>query len=79
MRGLSILVTGLVLVAHPACVLACPSCYGAPDSPMTNGMNMAIMSLLGITGFVLIAFVSFFIYLRRRSLTLHRQFANRLN
>jgi hypothetical protein len=34
---------------------------------MTQGMNMAILSLLGITGGVLVAFGSFFVYLRKRA------------
>lgn len=58
---------------------ACPSCYGDPESPMTQGMNMAIMSLLGITGGVLIAIVSFFVYVRRRTLQLRKTFEHRLN
>lgn len=60
-------------------VIACPSCYGAADSPMTEGMNMAILSLLGITGGVLVSFVAFFVYLRRRARMLHRMFTQRLN
>lgn len=60
-------------------VIACPSCYGAPDSPMTEGMNMAILSLLGITGGVLMSFVAFFVYLRRRARMLHCMFTQRLN
>jgi len=58
--------------------IACPSCYGTPDSPMTEGMNMAILSLLGITGGVLVSFVAFFMYLRRRARVLHRMFSQRL-
>ncbi len=46
---------------------ACPVCYGASDSPMTAGVNFAILTLLGITGSVLAGFVSFFLYMRRRA------------
>jgi len=59
----------LVCVFHPATALACAVCYGDPQAPMTNGMNMAILSLLGITGGVLSAFVAFFVFLRKRART----------
>jgi heme/copper-type cytochrome/quinol oxidase subunit 2 len=45
---------------------ACPSCYGAADGPMIDGMNMAILTMLGITGSVLGAITSFFVMMRRR-------------
>lgn len=45
---------------------ACPSCYGVADGPMIQGMNMAILTMLGITGFVLAAISSFFVMVRRR-------------
>jgi hypothetical protein len=46
---------------------------------MTSGMNMAIVSLLGITGGVLAAFMAFFVFLRRRFRLLNERFTNRLN
>jgi hypothetical protein len=46
---------------------------------MTEGMNMAILSLLGITGGVLAGFIAFFVYMRRRAQLLHRMFSQRLN
>lgn len=30
-------------------VWACATCFGAPDDPQTNGMNAAILTLLGVT------------------------------
>jgi hypothetical protein len=57
----------VAFVVLPDIVFACPSCYGAPDSPMTAGMNMAILSLLGITGVVLCAIAAFIVYLWRRA------------
>lgn len=69
---------GFMMLFH-ATVTACPTCYGAPGSPMTDGMNMAILSLLGITGGVLTGVVAFFLYMRRRSMMLNRLFSNRLN
>ena len=58
------LITGLCL---PSAVFACGSCYGAADSPATNGMNFAILSMIGITGGVLAMMTSFFLYLRKRA------------
>ena len=46
---------------------ACPSCYGAADSPMTAGMNTAILVMLGIVGFVLTIIASAFLFLWRRA------------
>jgi hypothetical protein len=47
--------------------LACPVCYGSPDSPTTSGVAAAILSLLGVTGGVLAAFASMFLRIRRRT------------
>jgi hypothetical protein len=58
---------------------ACPNCYGDPESSMTDGMNMAIISLLGITGSMLALFAGFFLYLRRRFRLLNQRFTNHLN
>ena len=57
----------LALVMLPGSAYACGSCYGAADSPATNGMNFAILSMIGVTGGVLAAITSFFLYLRKRA------------
>ena len=31
----------------------CAVCYGNPESPMAQGMNMGILTLMGFIGFVL--------------------------
>jgi LPXTG-motif cell wall-anchored protein len=69
----------LLLLAFVDTARACPSCFGDPDSPMTGGMNAAILILLGITGSVLAALVLFFLYLRRRWVIVNRPFRNMLN
>ncbi|MBS4028709.1 MAG: hypothetical protein KGZ58_08725 [Ignavibacteriales bacterium] len=58
-------------------LFACPVCYGAPDSPITEGMNKAIIAMLGITGFVLTGITSFFFMVRYKikSSTPHSSFA----
>ena len=72
-------VAGGILLVSCTMSRACPNCYGDPESAMTDGMNMAIISLLGITGSVLAGLVGFFIFLRRRFRLLNQQFAHRLN
>jgi len=64
--AIAIFVVFLVFTFAPATTTACPVCFGAQDSPMTAGMNMAILSMLGIVGFVLSGFVGFFLFVRRR-------------
>jgi hypothetical protein len=51
----------------PAKLFACATCYGASDSPMAEGMNWGIFTLLGILVPVLATFLFFFIYLIRKS------------
>jgi heme/copper-type cytochrome/quinol oxidase subunit 2 len=57
----------IIFLFLPSSALACGSCYGAADSPATNGMNFAILSMIGITGGVLAMMTSFFLYLRKRA------------
>jgi hypothetical protein len=61
-----VLIAALVLFESQA-IFACPVCYGASDSPMADGVNAAILALLGVTGGVLSLFGAFFLYLRKRS------------
>jgi len=66
-KVLFLAVTGLCLAAAlPAALLACPVCYGAADSPMTQGMNMGILSLLGITGTMLAGIGTLLLRFRKR-------------
>jgi hypothetical protein len=51
----------------PARSLACATCYGQVDSPMTDGMNWGIGTLLGILVPVLASFLFFFVHLIRKS------------
>lgn len=57
-------------------VSACPSCYGAKDSPMTAGMNTAILVMLGITGVVLSFIVAFFVMMWKRYRRQQSQLSN---
>ena len=47
-------------------ILACAACYGAPDAAQTHGMNMGILTMLGVTGFVLSGFGGMIVYFARR-------------
>ena len=51
-RSISILITLI-----PGYVFSCAVCYGNPESPMTHGMNMGVLTLLGFIGFVLLIIV----------------------
>ena len=49
-RSLSTILMGLMCAAgYAQPVWACATCFGAQDSPQTQGMNMAIFTLLGVT------------------------------
>ncbi|HUL42779.1 MAG TPA: hypothetical protein VLY03_00325 [Bacteroidota bacterium] len=67
-------ILAVLVTATPSA--ACPVCFGAQDSPMTAGMNMAILSMLGIIGFVLSGFVGFFFFIRHRYRTHQRMMSN---
>ena len=53
-------------------ILACATCFGAPDATQTQGMNMGILSMLGVTGFVLGGLGGMMICFARRSRRLER-------
>lgn len=55
------------VAACPGVALACSTCFGDPNSPMTKGMNVGILALLFIVGLVLGAICAFFFYLFKRS------------
>ena len=48
-------------------VYACAVCFGDVDSSAVNGMNKAIMSLLGTTGVVLSGIVASIFSIRNKS------------
>jgi len=56
----------------PQGALACAVCYGDPNSLQTAGLNLAIFSLLGFIGTVLMGFAGFFLYLRHKSKTFNK-------
>ncbi len=62
-----------VILLHSRFAQACAVCYGAADAPMTNGMNMGILTLLGTIGTVLLGFVTFFLFLLKRARSASRR------
>ena len=59
--------TAAAWLALPQAALACSTCYGAADSPMTSGMNNAILTLIGVVGLVYVGIGKVFLDFRRRS------------
>ena len=57
--------------AAPASALACATCYGASDSPLAQGMNWGIVTLLGVIGSVLAGIVAFFVHVGAKSAKLN--------
>lgn len=56
----------------PGTVSACAVCFGDPESAMTHGVNMAIITMGGVTGSVLGGLALFFFHIRKRSNLLGR-------
>jgi len=48
-------------------ILACQVCFGPPNSPQTQGVQVLIFTMLGVTGVVLGGFVWMIVYLVRRA------------
>ena len=65
-KGVEITLTTVALLAVATPALACPVCFGNPNSAMTKGTQAGIFALLLVTVAMLAAFGGFFVYLRRR-------------
>ena len=57
----------LIIIGLPLIGFACDVCRGNPESSLSEGMDMAIMTLLGVTGSVLGGFATFFVYLKKQA------------
>ena len=55
------------LLWQPQALWACAACYGQSDSPLAQGLNWGIFSLLAVVVLVLSSVASFFVYLGKRS------------
>lgn len=57
----------IVMLAIPGLALACPVCFGNPNSAQTKAAQAGILALLGVTVVMLTSIAGFFfVYLRRR-------------
>ncbi len=56
-----------ILAVIPSETFACATCYGASDSPLAQGMNWGIITLLGFIGSVLGCITLFFVHVGRRT------------
>jgi len=56
-----------VMIGGSSSVFACPVCFGAEETSMTEGSRLGILALLVVTFAVQGAFVAFFLYLRKRA------------
>jgi hypothetical protein len=60
-----LLAIGMLVI--PGLALACPVCFGGPDSPQTRAAQTGILALLAVTVAMLASIAAFFfVYLRRR-------------
>ena len=55
-------------------LLPCAVCYGNPESPMSHGMNMGVLTLLGFIGFILfmVLFSIFCISIRTKKILIQK-------
>ena len=69
-QQLRVLATATVVtlvMAVPRVLLACAVCYGAPEAAQTKGMNLGIVTMLGVTGVVLGSFGAMMFCFARRA------------
>jgi hypothetical protein len=66
----TILVAAALAALTASQLFACPACGSAngnmPSSPLTDGMNLGILTLMGVIVTVLMTIAVFFVYIIRR-------------
>ncbi len=73
LRSFLTLTAAAAWLALPHAAVACATCYGAADSPMTKGMNNAILTLIILVGVVYLGIGKVFLDFRRRSRKLNEK------
>ena len=60
----------IILSLIPGALFPCAVCYGNPEAPMSHGLNMGVLTLLGFIIFILliIAYSIFIISMRTKKL-----------
>lgn len=59
--------TVTLIMVLPRVLLACAVCFGAPEAAQTQGMNLGIITMLGVTGVVLGGFGGMIFCFARRA------------
>ena len=62
-----IIILLFILLFIPETADACATCFGDPTAPATQGMNWAIITLLGVTGGVLGGVISTIISIGKKN------------
>tara|TARA_B110000438_G_scaffold113030_1_gene110851 strand:+ start:515 stop:754 length:240 start_codon:yes stop_codon:yes gene_type:complete len=60
-------------IISPGLLSACATCYGAPDAPATQGLNMAILVLLGFISTILLIITLSIFSIYKKSKLYHSQ------
>ncbi len=60
----------IISISFSSILFPCAVCYGNPDSSMSYGMNMGILTLMGFIGFVLsiVVYSIISIYIRTKNI-----------
>jgi heme/copper-type cytochrome/quinol oxidase subunit 2 len=66
-KGASVVLAVLIALAIPHEVFACAACYGSANSSTVQGLNMAIIGMLGFMAAVFGGMVAFVIRMKRRA------------
>ena len=57
----------IILSLIPGVLFPCAVCYGNPEAPMSHGMNMGVLTLLGFIGFILCTELFSIFYISNRT------------
>ena len=60
----------IILTFLSSSLFPCAVCYGNPESPMSHGMNMGVLTLMGFIGFILCVIVYSIITIAIRTKTI---------
>ena len=66
-RSFNIIILSFILLFVPESAEACATCFGDPNAPAAQGMNWAILTLLGVTGGVLGAVIGTIISIGKKT------------
>jgi len=66
-RTFYIIILSFILLFIPETAEACATCFGDPNAPAAQGMNWAILTLLGVTGGVLGAVIATIISIGKKT------------